>query len=397
MKMTNTVSAIISDEYLDECIQVESGGNPNSKARTSSATGLMQALDATWLGIVRKHAPSVMQGKTQKQVLNMRYDPSFSIEMLARFTEDNQSIVGRGATHGDLYLAHFLGAGSALRIYRADPNALVIQTLGNSGPAVARANPTIVKAKTTCAQLRAWAAKRMKESGGHGWVKKYYRPDSSSGVGIVSAQPLALEPERDDLPADFKGDVKLYDMQIALRTMGYDSGLMDGEWGGKTSGAISGFINDRHGFMPAPTSIGQFQASRDTLQAEVAIAEAENFRRPVTIARQEKDAATVAAVAPEIKPTKQNFFSTLLASIGSFLFLLWQTLSGYIGTLWNFFTSNKDNIPSSVTDPNTLMVWFHKIPPGVWLFALTVFFGFLAYNTLKAKRKIEDDVASGAR
>ncbi len=41
--------------YLFNQAKVESGLDPDAKARTSSATGLFQFIDQTWLGTVKKH------------------------------------------------------------------------------------------------------------------------------------------------------------------------------------------------------------------------------------------------------------------------------------------------------------------------------------------------------
>lgn len=194
--MTFTVSKTVSDETLNCIITIESAGRPAVKASTSTATGLGQFLDSTWLAVVRKHRPDVLQGKPQAEVLALRKDASFSVEMLARFTEDNQRIVGMKCSGGDLYLAHFLGAGAAQKVYAADPNAHVEPLVG---PAAVNANKSILQGKT-CGQVRAWAAKRMHDSAGHDWVAKYYQPPAE--VQEPAEPPPAAEPEptAEDIP-----------------------------------------------------------------------------------------------------------------------------------------------------------------------------------------------------
>mgnify|MGYP001182283048 CR=1 FL=1 len=182
--MTNTVSDIVTDEELDSIIQIESGGNPKIKASTSSALGLGQFLNATWLAVVKKHRPDLLKGRSEARVLALRTDPTIAIELLARFTEDNRKIVGMNAAPGDLYLAHFLGAGTAQKVFAAR-GSTSLKSLVSA--AAVSANRTVMLNKDgsykTAGDLRAWAAKRMKESGGRGWVKKYYKP---------SAAPVAL-------------------------------------------------------------------------------------------------------------------------------------------------------------------------------------------------------------
>lgn len=381
----NTVSKIVSDETLNAIIQIESSGNPKIKASTSTALGLGQFLNKTWLDTVRKHAPHVMAGKSQAQILAMRLDPSFSIEMLARFTEDNMRIVGMNCTPGDLYLAHFLGAQTAKKLFQASPVAAVEPIVGS---AAVRANRSILEGKSV-KQVRDWAARKMAQKPAANWVQRYYK-----GVAV---QPIASLPMRDDLPEGFHGNVELYDLQVQLAKMRYYTGELDGLWGGKTAGAISGFLNDRSAGIAAPTSLLAYEQSRATIKKLADEAEATHFVRPVNEARETADPKVIAKLAPEIVPTKQNFLTSAFAAIGGFLLTVWQLLGSYASAAWNFFTANKDNIPSSVTDPNFLVGFLHKVPTGLWFFLITIGMSFIAFNAWKASRKITEDVQSGAR
>lgn len=388
--MTNTVSKIVTDETLDSIIQIESSGNPRAKATTSSALGLGQFLNATWLGVVRAHAPELLRGRTESQVLALRTDPSLSIEMLARFTEDNIRTMG-GGSPGDIYLAHFLGAGTARKVFRAAPSDKIEPIVG---PAAVRANRSILAGKTV-KQVRDWASSKMAKAGGHGWVKKYYRASS-----FVAPRQLVMLDQDLSLPENFRGDTQILELQRQLRTMNYYTGLDDGLWGSKTAGAISGFLNDRHNTsIPAPTSVEMYKSYASAIAAAVSEAEAETppFRRPVTVARENVDPKTVAAIAPEVVPTKQNFLASAWAAIGGFLLTVWQIFGSYVSSAWDFFTQNKDSIPSAATDPSFLQKVFNYVPPGVWFLAGTLFVSFIAYNAWKARKKIETDVQEGSR
>jgi len=374
--MTNTVSKTVSDETLDSIIQIESSGNPKAKATTSSALGLGQFLNATWLKVVKDHAPGVFQGRTQSQVLVLRTDPSFSIEMLARFTEDNLRAVGAGATPGDLYLAHFLGVGDARSVYRASASTPVSVLVS---PAAIKANPSILRGKTA-GQVRAWADRKMQTSGGHGWVKKYYRPGTRPEA---QAAPVGV--------ADFAGDEELLEVQTQLKTMNYYAGDLDGLWGSKTSGAISGFLNDWNGQIPAPTSLNQYKRMESEIRAQIDDAEDHSFTRPVTPERREADPKTVAKLAPEIVPTKHNFLVSLWASILAFAAAAWDTLAGLAQQGWQFFSANKDSIPGDATS------FVSKVPVGVWIFLIAAILAYVALNARKSMAKIQDDVSSGVR
>jgi hypothetical protein len=151
--------------YLLNQARLESGLNPDARARTSSATGLFQFIDQTWLGTVRQHgaehgmgwaASQIRQGpngryyvpdpETRRQILDLRRQPEAASAMAAEYASDNgrylESRLGRQAEPVDLYLAHFLGAGGAARFLRAhdsSPDAAAAPML----PAAARANRPI--------------------------------------------------------------------------------------------------------------------------------------------------------------------------------------------------------------------------------------------------------------
>ena len=192
--MTFTVSKTVSDETLNCIVTIESGGRPTIKAPTSSALGLGQFLNATWLNVVAKHRPDIFHATDKETLLALRTNPSFSIEMLARFTEDNQRIVGMDCSPGDLYLAHFLGDGAAKKVYAADP-ATPMESL--VAAAAISANRSIMQGKNA-GEVRAWAARRMAQSGGHDWVAKYYHAAYESAPAEQDkGAPIPEETEQD--------------------------------------------------------------------------------------------------------------------------------------------------------------------------------------------------------
>jgi hypothetical protein len=195
--MPNTVSATISDETLSRIIHIESGGRTTAKAGTSSAAGLGQFLNGTWLTVVNKHRPKWAIGKSSSELLALntaspcsRFHGPASIEMLARFTEDNAAILGPGYSDGDLYLAHFAGVGTARKLLRAPAEAP--STAVFSQAAVA-ANRSILMGKD-CGDVREWANRKMKAAGGRNWVAVYMQgakatvpPKTKATAGAVVA------------------------------------------------------------------------------------------------------------------------------------------------------------------------------------------------------------------
>ncbi len=151
--------------YLLGQAQVESGLQANARAGTSSATGLYQFVEQSWLGVVKAHgaehgmgwaSDSIRQGSNgryyvadpaaRRAILNLRNDPQASSLMAAEHAADNkaalETALGRSATGTDLYMAHFLGLGGArqfLTTMQSNPD----RSAAGMFPAAARANRTI--------------------------------------------------------------------------------------------------------------------------------------------------------------------------------------------------------------------------------------------------------------
>ena len=132
----------IDFNYLLGQAQVESGMRPGARAATSSASGLYQFVEQSWLSVVKKHGAehglgwaadaiqpgghgrmSVSDPATRRAILNLRSDPQYASLMAAEHASDNKAnlegMLGRPATGTDLYMAHFLGLGGARRFLQA--------------------------------------------------------------------------------------------------------------------------------------------------------------------------------------------------------------------------------------------------------------------------------------
>lgn len=120
---------------LVETARRESALNPNARAGTSSATGLFQFIDSTWLDMVARHgeahglgqqAAALRQGAdsaTRRDILALRNDPEISARMAGELARENantlQARLGRAPNAGELYAAHVMGSGGALRLIEA--------------------------------------------------------------------------------------------------------------------------------------------------------------------------------------------------------------------------------------------------------------------------------------
>ena len=149
---------------VERIIGVESGGDPNIKARTSSATGLGQFISSTWLDMMNRYKPELVRGRSPAEVLSMRTDPQLSREMTTRYVEENAAKLkasGVEATPRNIYLAHFLGPGAAPAIAKADPNDPISKYVPQSAIA---ANKSVLEGKTV-GQVQAWAERKMGGAG----------------------------------------------------------------------------------------------------------------------------------------------------------------------------------------------------------------------------------------
>ena len=77
------------NSVVERIISVESNGDPNAKNKRSSATGLGQFLDETWLDLIRTYRPDLARGRRRDETLELRRDAKIAREITARFTEQN--------------------------------------------------------------------------------------------------------------------------------------------------------------------------------------------------------------------------------------------------------------------------------------------------------------------
>lgn len=129
-------------DYLLKTAVRESSLNPSAKAGSSSAAGLFQFIDQTWLGMIKNHgadhglgdlADQISQTKggryvvadrqVRRDILALRYDPEIAATMAGEFTKESQVILqkalGREPNGGELYAAHFLGPDGAVDLIQA--------------------------------------------------------------------------------------------------------------------------------------------------------------------------------------------------------------------------------------------------------------------------------------
>lgn len=150
-------------DYLVKTAQRESNFDPNAKAGTSSATGLFQFTDATWMSMLERYGAKhgvAVDGRSRAELLALRKDAKLSSVMAGELAGENAKILqkklGREATSAELYAAHFMGPSDAARLVQA-ARANTAGDAADMFPSAAKANANVFRGKDgkdlTAAQL----------------------------------------------------------------------------------------------------------------------------------------------------------------------------------------------------------------------------------------------------
>ncbi|MEJ0041507.1 MAG: hypothetical protein WDM81_04585 [Rhizomicrobium sp.] len=183
----------------------ESGLKTAAKAGTSSASGLFQFIDQSWLGVVKaygaKHglgsfADAITRGADgryhtsnsadRSAILALRNDPTVASLMEGEYAQASRAILkgalGRDVCGGELYMAHFLGEQPACRMIRmaqSQPDAKAADAF----PAAASANrPVFYHADGT--------AKTVREV--YDWALR--APNATGALSAAPPKPAAAPP-----------------------------------------------------------------------------------------------------------------------------------------------------------------------------------------------------------
>jgi hypothetical protein len=151
----------VSFEYMLTTAKMESDFNPTAGASTSSAHGLYQFIEQTWLGTVKEAGGQLGYGQyadaitktssgdytvadpaARRSIMKLRDDPVASSAMAAILTQSNSfqltGKIGRRPTDAELYMAHFLGTGGAAKLISQaedNPQASAVRMFPNAAAA----------------------------------------------------------------------------------------------------------------------------------------------------------------------------------------------------------------------------------------------------------------------
>lgn len=152
------------ETLVDQIIHVESGGKTDAKNPLSSATGLGQFIESTWLRMMKQYRPDLAGSMSREELLALRNDPTLSREMVTALAREGEAYLrarGHQITAGRLYLCHFLGAAGADIVLSSPDDALVGDVIGAG---VVSANP-FLKGRSI-AYVKEWAELKMNRKGG---------------------------------------------------------------------------------------------------------------------------------------------------------------------------------------------------------------------------------------
>ena len=212
--------------YLLGTAMRESSLKPNATSSSSSATGLFQFIDQTWLGLVKEHGAQHglgnfadqitkqadgryrVDGGAKQDILALRKNPEVCALMAGEYAKSTQgslrASLGRDVCGGELYAAHFLGPDAASKLIKlagSDPGASAAAQF----PQAAAANKSVFfhtdgSAKSV-REVYDWA---LAQPGGEGTVRVAQLPDltpaptseitkEAAHTRVVSAQDAQIQ------------------------------------------------------------------------------------------------------------------------------------------------------------------------------------------------------------
>lgn len=246
----------VSFDYLVRTAQRESSLDPAARAPTSTAAGLFQFLEGTWLQTLKEDGPAlgftrqaeaierradgrfvVADPEQRRDIMAMRFDPEANAVLAAAFTQRNaqtlQASLGRAPTEGELYAAHFLGASGAVRLIslaQQQPTANAVEAF----PEAADANRRIFR--TRDGRPRSVADVLQQVTARH-----TDRPVALAAQEISSDAPPRAVPGQDG---------PLFHTLFAPEGRGPVSQTVQALWGRGTGGAVSAELT-RQPFFPS--------------------------------------------------------------------------------------------------------------------------------------------------
>lgn len=146
----------ITGGLVDRIVGAESGGVATAKNPNSTATGLGQFIESTWLNLFKKYFPSEAASMTEDQILDLRKNADLSRKMIELYARENADLIQQATgsvSDAAVYLAHFLGPQGAIKLLKASADTPVSSLLS---PDQIKANRSVLQGKTA-GDVIGWA------------------------------------------------------------------------------------------------------------------------------------------------------------------------------------------------------------------------------------------------
>jgi len=141
------------ERVLNRIFAAESSNNIYARNSRSSAAGLGQFTEGTWMRLMQQYRRDLVETSSTQQLQNMRFDPAMAREMGGNLLREITEALRKAnlpATEGNLHLGWFAGARGAVNVLQ-NPGGMAADTLGAGA---ARANPSLIPGRTN-AELAA--------------------------------------------------------------------------------------------------------------------------------------------------------------------------------------------------------------------------------------------------
>ena len=207
-------------DYLLNTAMRESGLNVQAKSKASSAAGLFQFVEQTWLGLVKQYGShyglgayasaiqesgdgrySVASADTKSAILSLRQNPEVAALMAGESAKQTkQSLecaLGRQVCDGELYAAHFLGPNAARRLIQlndSDPNSRADAAFPQAAKANKSAFYNTDGTPKTVREVYAWAVGQQDVQSGQGTSPATPAPAAATPATptVASTQPIDI-------------------------------------------------------------------------------------------------------------------------------------------------------------------------------------------------------------
>ncbi|WP_244498356.1 hypothetical protein [Aureimonas ureilytica] len=153
-------SKAATSSYVERTVKAESGGDRTAKNPNSSATGVGQFIESTWLDLFRRYYPERAASLGRDAILSLRTDADVSRRLIEAYAQENASVLqkaGLAVTESNLHLSHFLGVNDAKKVLQAAPGTPLA---GLIRPEAIKNNASILGGGKTVDDVIAYADRR---------------------------------------------------------------------------------------------------------------------------------------------------------------------------------------------------------------------------------------------